>query len=64
MSDELIECPQDPGNYYLRRVCAEIFRGGGLRCWCRNCPHFEMQPPIQEVNNVDADRIDGLPGSS
>ena len=55
MSDELIECPQDPGNYYLRRVCVEIFRGSELRYWCRTCSHFEKDPQMQEVKNADAD---------
>ncbi len=61
MSEELIQCPHDPGNYYFRSVCDDIFRRGGLRRWCRECPHFEKQPPAHEVSHVDTDGIDGLP---
>jgi hypothetical protein len=64
MTDTLIECPEAPGVYYRRRVCAEVFRGGETRVWCRACPHFEAPPPNKEVNDVDAERIDGLQGSA
>ena len=64
MIDDWLECPQDPGNFYLRSVCTAVFRSGEMRCWCRTCPHFDNPPPTQEVRHADDSGIDGFPGSS
>jgi hypothetical protein len=55
MNGDLIQCPQNPGNYYLRSVCSEIFRRSESRYWCRTCSHFEKEPQAQEVRDDDTE---------
>lgn len=43
MGKTLITCPKDSKIQYYREVCAETFRKGNMRNWCKNCEVFQDQ---------------------
>ena len=43
MGKTFITCPKDPKMQYYREVCAETFRKGNMRNWCKNCEVFQDQ---------------------